>query len=284
MPFVVTEKQDLDLDGLQENIGIYEERGYHGYVLFGCMGECYAPSEEEFNKVVDVAVDATKKIACVVGTTFQNTKECLRRTKYAEDAGADGVMIGPPYLIPCTPEDVLEHYRQISDSVDEIQIMAYNNPYSFRFNMTPEFWDKLVDMDRIKAVKESSHDVLHRTMVISRIAHKINVFSGSEYWFLADSLLGANGIVSTCGQGTPRASLLLYQACMKRDLEKAIPLHKKFADLSTDVTSQNEVAWLKACSELGGIKAGPPRSPYPPLDPSLRKKLEQKIREINAMI
>jgi len=284
MPFVVKNNQDLDLEGLRENIIAYEERGFHGYVAFGCMGEFYAPSEEEFNKVVDVAVDATKKIACVFGTTFHNTRECLRRTKYAEDAGADGVMIGPPYLIPCTSEDVFEHYRQINDAVDEIQIMAYNNPFSFRFNMTPEFWDKLMTLDRIKAVKESNHDVLHRTTVIAHIADRINVFSGSEYWFLADSLLGANGIVSTCGQGAPKASLTLYDACMRRDLERAIPLHKKFAELSSDVTSQNEVAWLKACAKLGGLKAGPPRSPYLLLDPALRRKLEEKLREINAMV
>ena len=140
-----------------------EAAGFDGYVAFGCMGEFYAPSDEEWKKFVDVATDATKKIASVFGTTFQNTAECIRRTKYAEDAGADGVMIGPPYVVPATFEAALDHFRRVNDSVDEIQIMAYNNPGSFRFNMTPEFWDELMKLDRIKAVKESNGEVVHRT-------------------------------------------------------------------------------------------------------------------------
>lgn len=284
MPLVLKKNQELDLEGLRENVESYEETGFHGYVAFGCMGEFYAVDDEEFEKVVDVAVDATKKIACVFGATSNTTRDCLRRIKYAENAGADGVMVGPPFLIPCTEEAVFEHYRLIDEAVDEIQVMVYNNPSSFRFNMTPEFWDKLMTLDSIKAVKESNGDAHHRTLVISHIAKRVNVFPGGEPWLLGDSLLGAKGIVSTCGPGAPRAALTFYDACMKRDLSKAIPLHIKFSELAGDVTASNEVAWLKACAELGGFHAGPPRSPYAPLDRALRMKLSEKLREINTFI
>lgn len=284
MPFVLKQNEELDLDGLKSNIQAYEETGVQGYIAFGCMGEFYAPSEEEFNKVVDVSVDTTQKIACVFGTTFHNTKECLRRTKYAEDAGADGVMIGPPYLIPCTFEAAFEHYRQINDAVEEIQIMVYNNPFSFRFNMTTEFWDRLMELDRVKAVKESNGDVGHRTRVVSHISKRINVFPGGEHWLLGDSLLGANGIVSMAGPGVPKATLAFFDACMKRDLERAVPFHIKFTELFSDITAENEVAWLKACAELNGLKAGPPRAPYAPLDSVLREKLAVLMKELNAMV
>jgi len=141
MPLVLNSQQELDLQGLKENIKAYEEVGFHGYVAFGCMGEFYAPTFDEFKTIVDTAVAATNKIACVFGTTFHNTRECIARTHYAENAGADGVMIGLPYLIPCTNEVAYEHYRLVNDAVDEIQIMAYNNPYSFRFNIGTELWE-----------------------------------------------------------------------------------------------------------------------------------------------
>jgi len=284
MPLVLKPNQELDLEGLKKNVETYEEAGVQGYVAFGCMGEFYAPSEEEFKKIVDVAVDATKKIACVFGTTFHNTKECLRRTKYVEDAGADGAMMGPPYLIPCTFEAAYEHYRLINDAVDEIQIMAYNNPFSFRFNMSTEFWDRLMKLDRVKAVKESNGEVRHRTRVVSHISKQINVFSGSERWLLGDSLVGANSIVSVAGPGVPKATLTFFDACMKRDLNKAIPFHVKFTELFADLTGENEVAWLKACAELGGLRAGPPRAPYPPLDHLIREKVGALMKELNAMV
>jgi len=283
MPFVLNREQELDLEGLTENIKSYEESGFQGYVAFGCMGEFYAPTFDEFKKVVDTAVASTSKIACVFGTTFHNSRECIARTQYAEDAGADGVMVGLPYLIPCNNEAAYEHYRMVNDAVDEIQIMAYNNPFSFRFNIGPELWDKLMQLDRIKAVKESSNDVLHRIRVVGHISHRINVFPGGEYWLLGDSLLGANGIVSMAGPGVPKATLQLYDACMKRQIDKAVAYHKKFAHLFRNVTAENEVAWLKACAEFGGLKAGPPRSPYAALDPAFRKVLWDDLREIRGM-
>ena len=241
IPFVLTKDQELDLEGLRSNVRSYEEAGFDGFVSFGCMGEFYASNFEEFKKVVDAAVDESHKIACVFGATFQNTKECIQRAKYAEDAGADGVMIGAPYLIPCTAEAALEHFRQVNEKVDEIQIMAYNNPASFRFNMDPSFWDQLMKLDRVKAVKESNGDTNHRTMVISHISKKINVFSGGENWLLADSLIGANSIVSVCGPGSPKAAMKFYNACMHRDLETAIPFHVKFTELYDEQTATNEV-------------------------------------------
>jgi 4-hydroxy-tetrahydrodipicolinate synthase len=283
MPFVLNEKQELDEEGLKENIANYEKAGFDGFVAFGCMGEFYAPTFDEWKNVVDVAVDASQRLTCVFGTTFHNTDECLRRTKYAEDAGADGVMIGPPYLIPVTSDVALEHYRRVNESVDELQVMAYNNPGSFRFNMTPEFWDELMKLDRIKAVKESNGDVVHRTRVVGRISKRINVFPGGENWLLGDSLLGANGMVSVVGPGTPKASLAFFRACMARDLKTAIPFHLKFTELYRDITSENEVAWFKACAELGGFKAGRPRSPYLPLDPSIRRDLASQLKELTSM-
>jgi 4-hydroxy-tetrahydrodipicolinate synthase len=109
VPFVLIKNQELDLNGLKSNVKAYDELGFDGFVFFGCMGEFYASSFEEFKKVVDSTVDASDKITCVFGATFHNTAECIQRAKYAEDAGADGVMIGAPYLIPCTQEVAFEH-------------------------------------------------------------------------------------------------------------------------------------------------------------------------------
>jgi 4-hydroxy-tetrahydrodipicolinate synthase len=283
MPFVVHANGALDLKGLKQNIGIYEKAGVPGYIVFGCMGECYAPSFEEFCRVVDTAMEATKGMAVVVGVTYHNTEECVRRALYAEKAGADGVMAGPPYLIPCSNEAAFAHYRRLNDAVGTLQILAYNNPSSFHFNIARDLWDKLMTLDKVTAVKESNGNTSHRANVIAHIAHRINVFSGSEHWFLADSLVGANSFVGIAGPGATAASLAYYEACMKRDLATAIPFYVKYNDLVTDITGENEVAWLKACAELGGLRAGPPRLPYQPLDVTIRRRLEKKLEGLRDL-
>lgn len=282
LPFAIKENQEPDLDGLAHNVDFLAKSGVHGFIIFGCMGEFYAPSEAEFNLVVDAAVQAAAgRLAVVVGTTFQNTKECIRRTKYAERAGADGVMIAPPYVINPTEEVVFEHYRAVNEAVDEIQIMAYNYPPLPRgFNMTPAFWDRLLELEHIKAVKESNGDVWHRANVLTKIADKINVFSGGEGWLFSDVLLGGKGIVSLFGIAVPKAVLALYNACMNRDLDRAIPLYRKFTELCGYITGENEVAFLKATAEIGGQKAGRPRAPYQPLEPAVRRVLEKYLNEL----
>ena len=283
MPLVLKKNQELDLQGLRDNIKAYEELGFDGFIAFGCMGEFFATSEKEFNEIVDVAVDAAGKIACIFGTMWHNTKECLRRTKYAEDAGADGAMLGAPYLIPCVEEDVYEHFRLVDEQVESIQIMAYNNPFSFRFNMTSKFWERLLKLESIKALKESNGDVFHRMSVVKRIGQRINVFSGTEPWLLNDVLSGGNSLVSLCGPATPKGAIAYYDACMNRDFEKAVPLAHAFFDMLVDCTGNNEHAWLKAAAELGGHKAGPPRSPYSPVNVEIVAKLKKSLKIIGSL-
>ena len=86
MPFVIGKYQEIDFTGLKENLEFLNNANVPGFIAFGCMGEFYAPGEEEFNKFVDVGVEHSGKLASVFGTTWQNTKESVRRSKYAEDA------------------------------------------------------------------------------------------------------------------------------------------------------------------------------------------------------
>jgi 4-hydroxy-tetrahydrodipicolinate synthase len=283
MPLVLKKTQELDLQGLRDNIKAYEEAGFDGFVALGCMGEFFATTEKEFNEIVDVAVDSAEKIACVFGTMWHNSKECLRRTKYAEDAGADGAMVGVPYLIPCLEEDVYEHFRLVDEQVEEIQIMAYNNPLSFRYNFTPKLWERLLKLESIKALKESNGDAFHRMSVLKQIGHRINVFAGTEPWLIGDVLNGGNSLVSLCGPATPKGAISYYKACMKRDFRKAVPLAHALLDMLIDCTGNNEHAWLKAAAELGGHKAGPPRSPYSPVNDEIITKLKKSLRTVESL-
>lgn len=74
IPFAVREDQSADFDALAGNIVRFAKSGIHFWVMFGCTGEFYVPTEEEYKKCVEVAVQAAAgRIAIVVGTTWQNT-------------------------------------------------------------------------------------------------------------------------------------------------------------------------------------------------------------------
>jgi 4-hydroxy-tetrahydrodipicolinate synthase len=193
-------------------------------------------------------------------------------------------MIAAPYTINPTKEAVLEHFRAVDQAVDEIQIMVYNYPPLARgFNCTPDFWDYLLELEHVKALKESNGDVWHRTRIHAKLAERINIFPGGEPWMFGDFLMGAKGVVSLFGIAIPRTVLAFYHALLARDVEKALPLAFQFTELGALITLENEVAALKATAEIGGQKAGRPRSPYQPLEPGLRAAFEKHLRGLGSI-
>jgi 4-hydroxy-tetrahydrodipicolinate synthase len=250
--------------------------------MFGCMGEFYAPNIKEYKKCVEVAVQAAAgRIAVVVGATWQNTQEAVERALFCERAGADGIMVAAPYVINPTKDAVLEHFRMINHAISDIQILAYNYPPLARgFNMTPEFWDYLLELEHVVALKESFGDVTHRTRIHTKIADKINIFPGGEQLMLGDFMQGAKGVVSLFGIAVPGAVMAFYDALLKGDLGTSMPLHKKFTELASLITLENEVAALKATAEFAGRKAGRPRSPYQSLEPEIKAEFERRLGEL----
>lgn len=133
------------------------EAGFHGFITNGSVGEFYQTNFEEFKQIVDMAVESSGKLLYMAGTNWHSTRECIQRTKYAEDAGADAAMIIPPYYMgspACPLEDIMRHYKAVVGATNEIQILIYNNPTLSKANIFP-IMDELVYLSRIKAIKES---------------------------------------------------------------------------------------------------------------------------------
>jgi 4-hydroxy-tetrahydrodipicolinate synthase len=273
-----------------ENIRFVSESGVHGFITNGSVGEFYQTTFDEFKKIVDVGVESAGKAAYVAGCNWQNTAECIARTKYAEDAGADAAMIIPPYYMgsPGIPyDDTYEHYKAVHEATDEIQILVYNNPSLSKVNLKPEFWDRLVGFDRVVATKESPTDIVQTSELIRRHGHRINVLAGFEPQLLPMMLMGGKGCVSIWGSSRPKAVLEFYNACANRELEKAVKMHMLFSEEGwriIETTSQGKTTWaayFKGLNEIAGRTAGPPRKPYRPLSEELRSLTREWLKRLD---
>ena len=293
MPLCLKGNQEIDYEAIQGCIEFLEEKGIHGFVQFGCMGQMYAASEEEFRKVCDVCVDASKKTACVVSSTAPSTKEAIRRAKYVEDTGADGTMLALPYVFPVREEMAVKHYKLVDGALaGDLAIMVYNYPTLTEFNITPALWQKeLLKIKSIRALKEANHSIDHRGEILFTIADEINVFSGIESLFWPDSLLGAKGTIGILTWVAPKLIMKFYEECSNgNQLEtKNVAIHKKLLEAYSAMINLGlplasyEGAILNAIVEIGGNKAGPPREPYGPLPEKARRKLEQAMKPLQEM-
>ncbi|MEM3587325.1 MAG: dihydrodipicolinate synthase family protein [Candidatus Jordarchaeaceae archaeon] len=292
MPLCVKKNQEIDYEAIKKCVEYLEENKVPGFIAFGCMGQMYAPSENEFNKVCDVLVESSNKCVCVVSSTATNTKEAIRRAKYAEDAGADGSMLALPYAFPCQREMAINHYRLVDAALKgDLAIMVYNYPPLTGFNIDADVWKELIKFKSIKALKESNFSIDHRDSILFEIADKINVFSGIESTFWHDSQLGAKGSIGIFTWVAPKTMLKFYEECKRGNYRNdwVLEVHKRLVKAFYEMSNLGvpllsyEAAILNALVEMSNNRVGPPREPYKPLPQTALRKLESAVKPLREL-
>ena len=121
--------------------------GVHGLMVLGTTGECATVTGLEFEAFVDCVLTTVKKrIPTFIGTTALGTHEVVRRTRFAAERGADGILLGLPMWQPLTVDMAVEYYHGISETFPRLALMVYGNGRAFRFSFPPEFWRRVVEV------------------------------------------------------------------------------------------------------------------------------------------
>ena len=82
-------------------------------IVLGTTGECATMTSQEYDAFVDCVLATVKKrIPTFIGTTALGTHEVVRRTRFAAERGADGILLGLPMWQPLTVDMAVEYYRQ----------------------------------------------------------------------------------------------------------------------------------------------------------------------------
>ncbi len=102
--------------------------GVDGIAIFGNASEGYALGESEKARLMKVILAEVRgRIPVFVSTGHTGTHVAVQLSRAAEEAGADGLMILPPYFLKPSAEDLFGYYKAISDAV-RIPIMIQDAP------------------------------------------------------------------------------------------------------------------------------------------------------------
>ncbi|HDD34373.1 MAG: hypothetical protein DRK00_04730 [Thermoprotei archaeon] len=297
------EHEELDIEGLRANTSfLVENRKYGRLVLTpaGSTGEFYTLNDEEWRKVVKTVVDeANGKVPVVAGAGHSGTRPAIERAKYAEDIGADGVMVVLPYYHVPEEEGLYLHYRRIAESVD-IGVVVYNNPDVSKIYMKPRLLKRLVEeCDNVVAVKENTPYVPTLYEQVRLVGRRVPVLQGrGEWWFAATVFLGVRGYVSGYANFMPRFSLELLEAGLRGDYEKLRRLlewlepYEEFISRMCEkygpsttilpypyISSYMIYAVMKATMDLLGLRGGSMRLPLLNLREEDKEELKRIIFE-----
>ncbi|MEM4522268.1 MAG: dihydrodipicolinate synthase family protein [Nitrososphaeria archaeon] len=301
-PFKVNE--DVDYEGLRENTRwLVEESKGEPLVLVpvGSTGEKYTLLDEEWKKVVKIVVDAANgKVPVMPGASHSGTRVAIDRAKYAQDVGADGVMVVLPYYHVPEEEGLYLHYKKICDAIN-IGVMPYNNPDVSKIYMKPHLLKRLVDnTNNIVAVKENTPFIPTLYEHIKTVGDKVPIMQGrGEWWFAATAFLGVRGYISGYANFMPKNCFDLLKAGLhgdfkglKKIMEEKLDPYEEFVDKmckkygpSTTilpypyVSSYMIYAVMKTTMDMLGLKGGHMRLPLLDLKEEDKRELEKIVFE-----
>lgn len=256
----------VDFGRYAEHVTWLIRNGSDGVVCNGSLGEYQTLTQEERAQVVETAVSAAKAAGGVVvpGVAAYGAQESRRWTEQAGEAGAVAVMLLPPNAYRADERIVIEHYREVAKA--GLPIVAYNNPYDTKVDLTPSLLGKLYAEGLIVAVKEFSGDA-RRAYEIAEEAPGLDLIIGSDDVVLELAIGGAVGWIAGYTNALPVSCRELYDAAMAHDLSKALPLYKTLHPLLRWDAKTEFVQAIKLSMDMAGRYGGPCRPPRLPLTP-----------------
>jgi 4-hydroxy-tetrahydrodipicolinate synthase len=251
------------------------DAGANGFVVAGCTGEFWTLSHEERARYYSLAVEAVAgRVALVVGTGAVTVDETVKLTNMAYKAGADGVLVLPPYFVKLTDDEIFAHYRDVV-SQTRVPILLYNIPGNAVNALSPALVRRLADLDTIVAIKESSGDWNNFYATLITVADKLRVFCGPSSIFGAPAVeLGAEGFIDCFPNVWTDGGRPLYEAAKNGDRKRAAELQRTGRQLTDLFTSDGRTLYpaTKAAMDLLGFPGG--GRPRPPLRSTEGKQLE----------
>jgi 4-hydroxy-tetrahydrodipicolinate synthase len=282
--FIVTPTKDdgeaLDLAALKRFIDFQIESGVDGITLFGSTGGVGSFSEQERQQVIETAArHIDGRVVLTAGTGSIQTAEAIRLSKFAADAGADGVLVVPISYWPLNDDELYGHFEGIAEAVD-IPVGIYNNPGTTGIDMKPGLIARIAEIDNVGFVKESSGDVTRISAIARQTNGSISILNGNDAGTPAAIAAGVHGWFAGSCSIMPRLCTNLF-ALSKADksMEK---LRQAFASMYPICEFMGQKGYIRvayAACDILGHSMGAPRKPIRSLDRADRVVLERLLAD-----
>lgn len=268
----------VDADKLAELVEHLVGSGAHAIAPTGSTGESAYLTEAEFDTVVDVTVRTVAgRVPVIVGASDLTTANTIRRARYAQQAGADALMILPVSYWKLTDREIMAHYAAVASAVD-LPIMVYNNPATSGIDMSPELLVRMFrEIDNVTMVKESTGDLSRMRRIKELSGGELPFYNGSNPLVLDALTEGASGWCTAAPNLRPQPCLDLYDAVRAGDPDRARQIYEDLAPLLRFIVAGGLPTTVKAGLELLGTDVGDPRAPLLPLDAEGRAELRAML-------
>ncbi len=123
-----TDDNEIDTRSFQKHL--HDLTSISGFQPAGCFvccgtGEFWSLTLADYKLLVSAAVQEIKGKLPVIAGVGYGTQMAIEYAKAAEESGADGILVFPPYLVVAPQEGLFEHYSRIA-KLTRLAVFVYN--------------------------------------------------------------------------------------------------------------------------------------------------------------
>lgn len=278
--------QEIDLAGWRRFVDWQIAIGVPGIIILGTTGEFLTMTDDERSKFVEATIQHVKgRMDVLVGTMNAYTPNAVCYSREAEELGADGLMIIPPYYYTPTEDEIFAYYKAICEKVS-IPIMLYNNPFTSNVDMSAKLVGRLTrSFEQIRYIKEASQDTARVYDIIEETKGVMNVFAGQR--IVESYLMGAVGYVNPYGNYIPRASCRICNFITDGRIEDAKEIERLIGKMQAVINAGHPTyghqCYSKALAAAAGYPVGDVRPPLTTFE-ALGKEGETRLKKLTTMM
>ena len=257
-------RQDLslDLDALARNVDEMASYAFCGLVAAGGTGELYSLTPEEVGQVVRVTVEAVRGRMPVVAGAGYSTAIAADIARRAEKAGAECLLVLPPYYSNAPFEGVIDYYKAVGNATG-LPLMVYSRDWAV---FTPGMVARLAEkVPTLTFWKDGQGDARKYQRIMQSVGNRLAWLGGlGDDCVPAYFAIGVQAYTSNISNIAPRLSLELAEAGMAHEVARLNGLMEKYVHplyALRERVKGYEVSVMKAAMEILGMPAGPVRPP-----------------------
>jgi 5-dehydro-4-deoxyglucarate dehydratase len=274
-------KEDLSLDlpGLHHNLSKLIEHPICALVAAGGTGEMYSLTPPEYTRVIELTALAVEdRVPVIAGVGF-NQRLGIEMAQAAEKAGADGILVFPPYYPQADDEGLFEYYRTIA-AATKLGVLIYSRDWAI---FSPSMVERLTSIPNLIAWKDGHGDIRRLQEIMNHVGDRLHWIGGAgDDMVAAYYSTGIRTFTSSIATVAPRLSLKLHELAENGEHEMLTELLDRCVIPLYAIRARRrgyEVSTMKVMMDMVGLNGGPVRPPLVSVKPEEERELRAIVSE-----
>ncbi|WP_406034791.1 5-dehydro-4-deoxyglucarate dehydratase [Nocardioides sp. NBC_00163] len=278
-----TEDLQVDEEGYRKHLSWLAEYPVAGLFAAGGTGEGFSLNAEETDQVVRAAVEEVAGAVPVLAPATGSTANAVAQAKAAEAAGADGILLMPPYLTEAGQAGLVEHASRVCEATG-LGVIVYSRANAV---LRDEAVDQLAERNpTLIGFKDGVGNIEQMTRTYARVGDRLIYIGGlptAETYALPLLQLGVSTYSSALFNFAPKWAVEFYDAVRAQDRDEVYRRLNEFVIPYLDI--RDRTAGYAVSIVKGGLTAiGRPAGPVRPPLTDLREDEIDELRDLVARI